>query len=1236
MDCQQQQQLIAWFEDVCSNQLSVNPRAATDTLVEFRDSAGAMESCKCILQCNSLSPASKFHAASILQYLIVKLWTKLSHEDKLYYKTLLWSLIQVNHTLPLFVVNKFIQSYCMMWKLEWAVESVDKSLLFTHIMTLCKNPTGDPASIRIGSMILKALLEEFNCKTSVEVGLSLAFHQLARVAFQNFGLDESLQIGISNITVSLAMSHAVLTSQNESNAILVCGALYESCKLLQEIIHWELNTDNLMTIKGNTSKETESVDQLQAYCLPRKWSVHIMQPKLLGDIFDIYERLYVLLHTTFVPHSAAFVSSTSDAQVHAFMNAMSELRMILISLASITGPFFESENEKIYFAEFILSKSIVLLDRACAYNAGNSVVCDTLRSKECEHFSTIIYRILSNYQMPTVVQLPVFDKMMTSLGYTTFILSKEISQEAAKHLTALFAGSSVASFGDLDLFNSWKGELLMLLLDAWRNVMDDSMMRKSSEIEETDDQIALNVEVKRKLISTSHDLFAQLFECMYNYILCESISCNDDEEDEDNEAIDSKKMDELIAGICTIGRVNFVTAINFVTNTLAQSISTCNSLAQQNLSNNNGYQRECLRQLETIRVCLLFASHLCYDDFNTASSETPVVPTLVLDDCLVTAPEVHIAAFHSLIVQVSLALDMQIFFWNSSLSSHPLCSPYILRWIVLFLQHYLYRYVDTKTTLYNSRVVSKLSHLFLMHSQVSSDKDDAFHNIIDKSFNAVFYIARYLPLETELVKELGELVIVVAKASGSKRGDYLLSLPGISSLFALVTSNRTEVGTSHFNTDGLVAMYKGLTYLAVKCKSETMLVQLCAAIRSQVEALANALQAGQAADHHKGNLEAAMACLLGISSCPKSAVSNIEKHVHQLFNTCLPIIIWCVFKYSVHDDLINLCLSLLRNYSDAHLAILDPLSLSALYSCSLKSMELFASILQKFHDFSSISVGATLEEKISFRNDTVFNMLDLLNNLSLKELSLDDDSSDVVLADAMDMTVQLFGAMYRTIALCDVLIMGIELLVPVISADLLRNFPKTCDRYFSLIRFVASSYEQNLMVKVNQTETGNDFLNKIIQHLLWGASAVDSSSANIALHAIQVLASSHINNVRKGGGGYGATADKVTLPGAMDVLVEMIIFPAKFEYGISSDRTDACASTLLTLMSIDINHFYSYAKNLIAQQNQVYHMQLLQSFEKLITQDHIDVSSLDRANKEKFKKNLREFIVEVRSLVMFH
>ncbi len=1228
---------MAWFEDVCSNQLAVNPRAATDILVEFRDSEGAVESCKCILQCNSLSPSSKFHAASILQYLIIKMWTKFSHDDKYYYKTLLWSLIQINHTLPVFVVNKFIQSYCLMWKLEWTSESVEKSLLFSHIMTLCNNPSGDPALIRIGSMILKALLEEFNHKTSVEVGLSLAFHQLTRIAFQNYGLDESLQIGISNINMSLAMSHTILPTQNESSIILVCGALYESCKLLQEIIHWELNTDNLMTIKGNVTKDADSIDQLQAYCLPRKWSVHIMQPKLLSDIFDVYERLYLLFHASLVPLSSAFASSTSDAQVNAAMNAMNELRMILISFTSITGPFFENENEKIYFADYILSKSVMLLDRACAYDAGKSVVCDTLRSKECEHFSTIVYRVLSNYQMTTVVQLPVFNKMMTSLGYTTFIMSKEISQEASKYLTVLFSGARATCFNDLDLLTSWKGELLVLLLDAWCNVMDDSMMRKSSDIDDSSaPQIELNVDTKRTLISTSHDLFVQLFECIFNYILCESISCNDDEEDEDNEAIDSKKMDELISGICTIGRVNFITAINFVTSTLAQSIASCNSLAQQSPSADVGYQRECLRQLETIRVCLLFASHLCYDDFNTASSETPVIPTLVLDDCLVTSPEAYVTAFHSLIVQVSLALDMQIFFWNSSRSNHPLCSPYILRWIVLFLQHYLYRYVDTKTTLYNSKVVSKLSHLFMMHSQVTGDQENAFHNIIEKSFNSIFHIARYLPLETELVKELGELIIVIAKASGSKRSEYLLSLPGIASLFTLVTSNRTDANTHHFNIDGLVAMYKGLTYLAIKSKSETMLIQLCSAIRAQVEALANALQSGQAGDQHKGDLEAAMACLLGISSCPKSSVSNIEKHVHQLFNSCLPIIIWCVFKYSVHDDLINLCLSLIRNYSDAHLAILDHGSLSVLYACSLKSMELFASILQKFHDFTSISVGTTLEEKISFRNDTVFNMLDLLNNLSLKELSLDDDGSDVVLADAMTMTVQLFGGMCQNIALCDVLIVGIELLVPVISADLLRSFPKTGDRYFSLIRFVASSYEQNLMIKMTQTESGNDFLNKIIQHLLWGASAVDSSSANIALHALQVLASSHLNSIRKGSIGYGATADKIILPGAMDVLVEMIIFPAKFEYGISSDRTDACANTLLTLMSIDINHFCTYAKNLIAQQNQMYHMQLLQSFEKLITQDHIDLSSLDRANKEKFKKNLREFIVEVRSLVMFH
>jgi hypothetical protein len=52
-------------------------------------------------------------------------------------------------------------------------------------------------------------------------------------------------------------------------------------------------------------------------------------------------------------------------------------------------------------------------------------------------------------------------------------------------------------------------------------------------------------------------------------------------------------------------------------------------------------------------------------------------------------------------------------------------------------------------------------------------------------------------------------------------------------------------------------------------------------------------------------------------------------------------------------------------------------------------------------------------------------------------------------------------------------------------------------------------------------------------------------------------------------------------------LLEMLLFPASCEYGISWDRVDGCANALVVLIALDQNRFL-HCINVLVQQQEVY------------------------------------------------
>jgi hypothetical protein len=186
---------------------------------------------------------------------------------------------------------------------------------------------------------------------------------------------------------------------------------------------------------------------------------------------------------------------------------------------------------------------------------------------------------------------------------------------------------------------------------------------------------------------------------------------------------------------------------------------------------------------------------------------------------------------------------------------------------------------------------------------------------------------------------------------------------------------------------------------------------------------------------------------------------------------------------------------------------------------------------------------------------------------------------------------------------------------------------------------MTSSYEKELSMKIISTTTeGDSLLNTIMQHLLWGSGAIDSFAAKMALQALRSLALFQANSQVRGTQGLVSVTNQDVFAIAMNRLLQMVLFSTTCEYGITSDNIDACGHALLTLILLDIPRFESYAKELISQQQIQFQQLLLNSFENL-TSFNGTLLSLgdikDRKQKQLFIINFRNFVLEVKSLVLY-
>ena len=1155
--------------------------AATAALTEFQEEDFALEAANSYLSDPSCTPAAQFQATRVLQYNSLKNWVRLSTAQKLQLRETLYSLmnnsISSNCSMQSFALNKVMQVYVLFWKRDWkdVVSSGTGAhgAIFDHVTHMLQAPPPQqPEGFRHGCMLLRVLVEEFSSRSSAEAGLPMNFHLQAHEAFENVGLDQSLQLVMQCLSAAFQMSdprHAI-------------PCITEAVKLFSEVLSWEFGGGTLSLSHSSFARSKPQTQVTaagsQLLTLPRRWSGALIQSSLVDSVGDVYSKTRQLLELCVQNSQAAPVP------IPAVLQSLGELRGMMVNLASLSGQILENDAERCAYGGAVLAKTLTLLDTAVASSLDQNLV-DDFRAQECENLGTVLLRLLANYRLSLCCQMPGFDAMMLSLGRATFELSKELAMLAEQQLgrqlghalastPAGHAASTVVVLdGELSLLEGWRGGAISLFLDVWCMVLDDPLMLRGAFSEDSPSSSSSPSEAAAAQVSTqlklglrglAAEVFKQLFESVWRITICEALVEPDEEEGEEVEAIAVRNLDDLLGSICTVGRTNFALSLEHVRQTVSNSLDEIERLVALPAGSVLP-PRDTLRLQESLRISVLFASHLCDDAFRgnsrEKSSEVPLIPGFILDSCLYAPADTTSVLVNSL-SQMSRLLQQQVLLGPA----HPLFSPLLLQVAARFFTEYFTRFVDPDAELYSASTAQLLPHLFGLHASGSGPAGgDALAGLVEQLAAAIYRLISAVPLEGDLVQALAELLTAMSK-SGAQRGAavrraMLLASPSVAEIFKVVTAHDCRL-----SLDGIMLLFNSLGGLAVRAGSEATVLQLCSYVHtkgSSMPALLPSSGAGAPPPELKLSAQQFVACLRGLATCPRGQ----DRVLYGLFDACLPIVAWIITHAGMggEDDLTKAILLLLRDLAFNKLSGMSHQSSSGLYQTSMTVLQTFS--LRLGSTPAAAAVGGTVAaaaEEVSFRSDVLLHVLELLNHLSSKDFVFDDDEDVAAGGDA-----ERGYAFHMTVS--QVLMFGFEMVVQLVNAEVLTHYPAAADRYFSFAAFIASTYGEDLGARVQERgeQHARALLNTLMQHLLWAAGAIDATAARLSFQAVQSLAAYQANSMSKQDQGLGMAVAADVFPAALDRLLEMVLFPATCEYGIAWDRVDSWAHTLIHLIVLD-------------------------------------------------------------------
>ncbi|KAK9292418.1 hypothetical protein L1049_020388 [Liquidambar formosana] len=355
-----------------------------------------------------------------------------------------------------------------------------------------------------------------------------------------------------------------------------------------------------------------------------------------------------------------------------------------------------------------------------------------------------------------------------------------------------------------------------------------------------------------------------------------------------------------------------------------------------------------------------------------------------------------------------------------------------------------------------------------------------------------------------------------------------------------------------------------------------------------------------------------VSCLLErLRGAASASEPRTQKAIYEMGFAVLNSLLILLEVYKHEFSVVYLLLKFVADWVDGQIVYLEAPETAVVVNFCMHLLQLYSS-----HNIGKISLSSSsslLSEANTEKYKDLRALLQLLRNLCSKDLV------DFSLGEAADTNMS------------QVIYFGLHIVTPLISSDLLK-YPKLCHDYFSLLSHMLEIYPE-MVAQLNSEAFAH-----ILRTLDFGIHHQDTEVVDMCLRALKALASYHYKETLAGKVGLGLHAAGCTDPdgkfqeGILSQFLHSLLQLLLFE-DYSTDLVSAAADALLPLILCEQGLYQKLGNELIERQaNPTLRSRLANALRSLTSSNQLS-STLDRMNYQRFRKNLHNFLIEVRGFL---
>jgi hypothetical protein len=878
-------------------------------------------------------------------------------------------------------------------------------------------------TIEAAATFTTCLVGEFAGKSAVTYRLPLEYHKQAHRSFEKNGaLNTCLKLAMQ--ALSQTVQHISETSNQQGQGQITWNVpqALAVVQLTTDVIGWEFGLAAWDTGSIGASTISNSTRMLRP---PVEWREYLGRPDFVGAVFYVHELVAATSRLSGAGHGHGHGGHGGDEKVVVLAQ---NLRQVLLLLASLSGPMFVDAAQRQLFASFILQGTLQLLQSSTSTDLSEEPpeLLDTFQ---------LISRLIANFRLSTLVELPTLLPLLQGLeAVGNRLLSDNVKEcEAAR--------------GDVECMEhrEWREEALGLLLDCTVQLCGDPwLLYSGSEASRKNAQVSLS--------AVLGPLYEGFVRCRTRMASLEEhyLVSNEADLDEVKEEIVATDMEEEMAAVSTLGRLNLSAAISCLSALFSQTMPQLQSLWE----GDGQVTPETAALLEQARLLTMYVAQLLTDD---NAGESPAIPDAVVMAC--QEDESLTSSIVSAVQALVQFADMQVHKIAENPSNVRL-SPLLAKSFLWFLSRWAPAYV------YPVDYGSSNTANPLIREWSTPEKAQ---QVISFCISLCMYYQCYWPHERQVQESAGNLLLLLAKRDGQVRSSMVSSPPiyQMVRFHCLTAGIRHSVSESEFEVivrdkvgnDALPAMdmiwgYQCLSYVdkarvltsllvatsnSKDSTANAMLNGLLKTIHDAFTSLVNALSTNQVRPEDVNAKEMACLCVEMFCGVAHAGEMSEAERIPQFITPYLPQLSGLMTHYAQDLTICETLLRFFRDYTEQFVAMLDREQSVALFnSCAtlLKSYSANHCAARVVIAKRSTAEAAAEEEQAY---GDILCAIQLLINLGAKDFIDACSTHTKVGVESGQVT--------------DMIFMGLQAILPLMTQGLLQ-FPTLCSQFFDLVGFM--------------------------------------------------------------------------------------------------------------------------------------------------------------------------------------